>query len=348
MARDKEHRAQGRELGTRPAPDQLSTDNRPRPTENRGLSTPKVIMPVVGPPVPRVPPGRQRARVEFLAARRAEASKPCCQNCVSSLRPAGKWLRIILSSWPGLLLCANCDRVPGTLMEVFRHHVCRNFRLRWLPPIREGPPDPPNGNFRYLTLTKGRQALVDPEDYERLKDYKWCTLVTHSGRAYAHTRIAGRMVYLHRVIMNAPPGKCVDHINGNGLDNRRCNLRLCNRTQNALNKRKCRGTSRFKGVWRCPPDRWLAAILFRGHKTYLGIFADEVEAARARDRWAFALQGRFAWLNFPADFRTKDPADAEFQALRRQARDQWKIWKAKQQKRKDKRARSPKGTKPRR
>ncbi len=49
---------------------------------------------------------------------------------------------------------------------------------------------------------------------------------------------------------------------------------------------------------------------------HLGIFADEVEAARVRDRWAFALQGRFAWLNFPEDFRGQDPADPEFQALR--------------------------------
>jgi hypothetical protein len=291
-------------------------------------------------------PGREQARAESRAARRAEASKVCCRNCVNGMRPAGKWLRIILSSWPGLLVCANCGRAPGTLMEVFNHHVCRNFRPRWLPPVREGPPDPPDGSFRYITLTKSRQALVDPQDYEWLKDYKWCTLVTRDGRAYAQARIGGRMVYMHRLIKNAPRGKCVDHINGNGLDNRRCNLRLCDCTENACNQRKGRGASRFKGVSRYPQDRWLAAILFRGQALHLGIFADEVEAARVRDRWAFALQGRFAWLNFPEDFRGQDPAAPEFQALREQAEEKWKLWKLKRQKRKDKPARRPRPAPP--
>jgi hypothetical protein len=87
----------------------------------------------------------------------------------------------------------------------------------------------------------------------------------------------------------------VDHINGNGLDNRRCNLRICTPAQNGLNSRpRVDGKSRFKGVFP-HGDRWRAKVGGR----HLGLFDDEVEAAKARDRLARKLHGKFARLNFP-------------------------------------------------
>jgi hypothetical protein len=102
---------------------------------------------------------------------------------------------------------------------------------------------------------------------------------------------------MHRLIMQAPKGMVVDHINGNGLDNRRCNLRLCTPAQNRRNRHKhAGGRSRFLGVSPCG-DKWNARVAGR----YLGLFDDEVEAAKARDRKARQLYGEHAWLNFPPD-----------------------------------------------
>ncbi|MDI9433494.1 MAG: hypothetical protein QM570_17405 [Planctomycetota bacterium] len=85
----------------------------------------------------------------------------------------------------------------------------------------------------------------------------------------------------------------------NGLDNRRCNLRICTQLQNSQNSRRRRpGKSRFRGVFP-RGDKWQAAVQHNGKPMYLGLFDEEVEAARARDRKAFELAGEFAVLNFP-------------------------------------------------
>jgi len=104
---------------------------------------------------------------------------------------------------------------------------------------------------------------------------------------------------MHRMIMQPPEGMVVDHINGNGLDNRRCNLRICTQEQNARNNApKGNGASRFKGVFPCG-KKWGAKVTHRKKTHRLGVFADEVEAAKARDRLALKLHGEFARLNFP-------------------------------------------------
>jgi hypothetical protein len=89
----------------------------------------------------------------------------------------------------------------------------------------------------------------------------------------------------------------VDHINGNGLDHRRGNLRICTPQQNSRNRRKHRdGKSRFIGVCPCG-KKWQ---VFAGHR-YGGVFDDEVEAAKARDREAIRQYGVHARLNFPLE-----------------------------------------------
>jgi hypothetical protein len=118
------------------------------------------------------------------------------------------------------------------------------------------------------------------------------------GRFYAATVINGKSVAMHRMLMSPPRGMLVDHIDGNGLNNCRSNLRLCTRKQNRRNTRPQHKSSRFLGVIR-RGYRYLAKITHNGRTQHLGTFTNEIEAARARDRKARELFGEFAWLNFP-------------------------------------------------
>jgi hypothetical protein len=100
--------------------------------------------------------------------------------------------------------------------------------------------------------------------------------------------------------MNPPEGMVVDHINGNGLNNRRSNMRNCTRAQNSANRRPKRGAaSPYKGVFPRPDGKFEASICHDGRKQYLGRFENEIEAARAYDKKAKELHGEFAYLNFP-------------------------------------------------
>jgi hypothetical protein len=106
------------------------------------------------------------------------------------------------------------------------------------------------------------------------------------------------------MIMRPRRGYIVDHKDGNGLNNCRDNLRVCTQRQNQANRRSDGGASRFVGVRRYG-DKWRATIQYRGKVYHLGVFDDEVEAAKARDRKAWELHGEFAYLNFPKDYAHK-------------------------------------------
>lgn len=174
-----------------------------------------------------------------------------------------------------------------------------NFRPRTAPALRLEPPELPNDKVRFIPLTQGRFALVDADDYEWLSQYRW--QATFNGtKWYACTSRKGKTIWMHRLIMNAPRGKVVDHYDGNGLHNRRASLRICTRQQNAYNSRHRGGTSQFKGVhFEKATGKWRATIVFKGEHFNLGLYDDEVDAARAYDRKAIELFGEFAYLNFP-------------------------------------------------
>jgi AP2 domain/HNH endonuclease len=148
--------------------------------------------------------------------------------------------------------------------------------------------------MKKISLTQGKTALVDDGDFGELSKFKWCAhKVPHSRTWYAVRRTSrpgSRIVKMHRVITGAADGTDVDHVNGQGLDNRRDNLRQVTKFQNMHNQtRKMVGcTSRFRGVsWDRQRCKWQAYIHNGNKRKFLGRFACEEEAARAYDQAGF-------------------------------------------------------------
>lgn len=155
---------------------------------------------------------------------------------------------------------------------------------------------PPEPEYRTIPLTQGYVALVDVADYELVAQYSWCVDIRPNGLRYANTSLPAprrRTLRMHQLIL---PGKGErDHKNGNGLDNRRENLRMATRTQNIHNTRKKTG-SVYKGVTFQPrliSRPWQVRV---GYK-HIGYFATAEEAALAFNRVAKAERGEFARLN---------------------------------------------------
>jgi len=262
---------------------------------------------------PRVPPADcevwpQQYRGENFKSVYGVLFAGKCQLCAYSCALPGS--RRLLDKWQGnsrKLLCTNHPDSPGLLREVLPIDTCRNFKMKfWQTPARRrkepaAPPfDESDPSIRRIPLGRGLFAVVDAEGYEWLSKYKW-----HANRrgrkVYAIGAKKGRVVSMHRLIMRPRKGYVVDHIDGNGLNNRRCNLRVCTRRQNMVNVGPRGGASEFVGVYR-QGDKWGAQIVWRGKKYTLGSYDTQVEAAKARDRKAFELHGEFAYLNFPEDF----------------------------------------------
>lgn len=158
---------------------------------------------------------------------------------------------------------------------------------------------------RQIGMANGSVVLVDASDYELVSKRKWHAHGNDRRWTYAaawNRTTAGKLqlVLMHRILLDPPPGMVVDHINGNTLDNRRCNLRVCEHRENVKNRRKTRGVSRYKGVyWRADRERWVANLRVDGRKINLGRHKDEESAARAYDAAAKVHHGAFARLNFP-------------------------------------------------
>jgi len=153
--------------------------------------------------------------------------------------------------------------------------------------------------MREIELTQGQTAIVDDEDYEALNVRSWCY---HD--KYAYSKIDGKVIAMHRHLLDAPKGMDVDHANGDTLDNRRCNIRVCTRSQNMQNFDgfKNRRKSRFKGLQYKKRDKlWEPVITVNGKRIYCGASKDEEQAARNYDRAAIKHFGEFAKTNFPKE-----------------------------------------------
>jgi hypothetical protein len=157
--------------------------------------------------------------------------------------------------------------------------------------------------MKRLTTTNGFTVFVDDEDYEKVIQHKWRAHKSfNTWYAEPTSASTGRAIgcwSMHRFVLNPPRGVKVDHVNGNGLDNRRENLRLCNDSQNQANRiHLTKNTSGYRGVtWNKKSKKWQAGI--KATKSiHLGLFNSPEDAARAYDAKAIELFGEFARTNF--------------------------------------------------
>lgn len=161
--------------------------------------------------------------------------------------------------------------------------------------------------MKTLTLHYGANAIVDDDTYIWANRWKWSNDRNYAVRRkyISYKMVDGKKkqkygkVYLHREVIKAKPGQTVDHINGNKLDNRRSNLRICSMQENAYNRRtqsNCK--SGIKGVyWHKRGHKWCVEIRANKKKYYLGLYESKSEAKSVYQEAAKRLHGEFARLN---------------------------------------------------
>ena len=151
-------------------------------------------------------------------------------------------------------------------------------------------------------LSQGLVATIDKVDYSRVSKLKWFAGKDYN-TVYAFANITKpqgrRRLMMHQLISDTNDGEECDHIDGNGLNNCRSNLRACTHQQNIFHAKPYRNTSsQYKGVsWNKKAKRWIANIRLNNKVTYLGSYGDEVEAALAYNKAAEKLFGEYAYLN---------------------------------------------------
>ncbi len=154
--------------------------------------------------------------------------------------------------------------------------------------------------MKTINLTRGLVAIVDDEDFEEMSKYHW--VAATGGYAIRNDRIEGgertayKAVFMHRVLMNAPHGMDIDHINGNPSDNRRKNLRVCSRSQNLQNRRRFSiNKAGFKGVsFRKRSQTFRAQLMVNGKYLSIGGFPTAELAFEAYKAMARLHHGEFA------------------------------------------------------
>lgn len=158
--------------------------------------------------------------------------------------------------------------------------------------------------MKTLKLTQNQIVLIDDMDYEMLNQFKWCFALRGDKKTgYAVRRTSkedGRkLIPMHRLIMNAPKGMEVDHINRNTLDNRRSNLRLVTRSENLMNRGLLKSnTSNVKGVsWHKHHQKWIVRIQAYRKPIFIGYFKDVENAKKAYAKAAKKYHGEFVGGN---------------------------------------------------
>lgn len=143
------------------------------------------------------------------------------------------------------------------------------------------------------------EILIDDEDYEKISKFKWFINKRLYVRRTQYINGKEKELRLHRYILNIIDSNIiVDHINGNTLDNRKCNLRICNNKQNSYNSKKIKSSSKYKGVfWNKVNNKWQAQIHPEGKHIHLGYFDSELDAAKKYNEMALKYYGEFAKIN---------------------------------------------------
>jgi hypothetical protein len=163
--------------------------------------------------------------------------------------------------------------------------------------------------MKEIPVHGGLIALIDDEDEALVQGFDWHPVHTNGksqtyANAWVYSTNPPHRVYMHRLLLDVPDDVMVDHINRDGLDNRRSNLRPCTNSQNLLNAAKRRtnyGTSlssTYKGVsWNKGHNKWRSYVFLGGKQIFLGYFVSEVDAALTYNRAATQHYGEFARLN---------------------------------------------------
>jgi hypothetical protein len=163
--------------------------------------------------------------------------------------------------------------------------------------------------MKSIPLSQGKFFKIDDEDFERVSKLTWILVRTSKNYFYVINRKRkwqngkqigkSEIILLHRFIMNVKNSKkFVDHINHDGLDNQKHNLRICSLSQNTRNQRKRLNTSStYKGVCAVKNNKWQAAIKFKNKNIHIGTFDTEIEAADAYNKAAVKYHKKFSKLN---------------------------------------------------
>lgn len=145
--------------------------------------------------------------------------------------------------------------------------------------------------MKEIPLTQGKVAIIDDEDFDYLNQWKWH--YEHTGYAYRSLSNGGKTI-MHRLITKVTDGMEIDHINGNGLDNRKENLRICTHAENGRNtKLRKDNTLGYKGIKICG-NKWSAQIKIGHQYIHLGTFNSINDAVHAYDNAAIKYFGEFA------------------------------------------------------
>lgn len=158
--------------------------------------------------------------------------------------------------------------------------------------------------MRLIPLTQGKFAMVDNADYEAVSQFKWHAEKGRHGFYAVRNIIRAdgkkRIQYLHQFLMPGVPQ--IDHRDGNGLNNQRCNIRPATHQLNGrgFRSKEFGATSQFRGVsWNQKRQKWETQIFVAGKRVFLGYFTDEIESAIARDKATLKYYGPDAQFNFP-------------------------------------------------
>lgn len=157
--------------------------------------------------------------------------------------------------------------------------------------------------MKKIKLTKNKYALVDDEDFDYLNQWSWHLDIGGYATSWekGKTHKTRKHLFIHRLVAKTPQGMFTDHINGDRLDNRRSNLRVCTYSQNRYNTFKTKGRyiSDYKGISReLTSKSWRVGIMVNKKQEVIYGFKNERHAALAYDLWAKDLYGDYAKLNF--------------------------------------------------
>lgn len=159
-------------------------------------------------------------------------------------------------------------------------------------------------DMKKISLTKGFEAIIDDEDFDKVSRYRWYSDVkkrrVYAGRSERGDDGLPRSISMHRFILGHCGNLGVDHIDGNGLNNQKSNLRICTQTENlrAFQRKRHSATSKYRGVsWSSDRKKWLSQIVVNKKTINLGRYEDDMDAAKSYNIAAEKYFGAFATLN---------------------------------------------------